>query len=184
MSARSEPGAVPAERVWHLAQSAHEVALTDFEYQLLRVSEAFYRWESQGMTAATGVELGPSDLSILHIVRMHDRPKGLTEIARLLNRDDIPNIQYSLRKLEKLGMIGKRRDRSRKTFLYETTARGSEITDRYAQLRRSLLVRLTQSLQDADQRFGVATLLLELLTGIYDQATRAAATHPVKPDAG
>ncbi len=162
----------------HLADTPHEAALTDLEYQLLRVSEAFFRWEAQGMQAAAGLDLGPSDLGILHVVRMHDRPKGLTEIGRLLNRDDTPNIQYSLRKLEKLELIDKQRDSSRKTFLYQTTERGREATDAYAVLRRKLLVRLTNSLQDANLQFDQTTLLLELLTGIYDQATRAAATHP------
>ena len=42
---------------------------------------------------------------ILHIIRMHNRPKNSITIARMMNRDDLANLQYSLRKLEAAGLV-------------------------------------------------------------------------------
>ena len=39
------------------------------------------------------------------VVRMGDEPKRLSEIGQLLNRVDVPNLQYATRKLVRSGLI-------------------------------------------------------------------------------
>ncbi len=165
------------DRHWHLAHTEHEIAVTELEYSLFRVSEAFLRWQAECFMAASAKALSGADNGVLHVIRMKERPKGITEIARLLNRDDIANVQYSIRKLSAAGLIERGVGASSKNVTYQVTEAGREVTERYAALRRRLLIELTQSVADSDQQLEEASRLLNLMTGIYDQAARDAATH-------
>src|SRR5690606_24599273 len=94
-------------RRWHLAKSLEELKLTEFEYGVIRFHEAFGRWAQSALSVTAGPDLSFPEQTILHVIRMQNRPKGAATIARLVNRDDIPNIQYSLRKLEAMKLIKK-----------------------------------------------------------------------------
>src|SRR5437764_9438564 len=89
-------------RGWHLAQTDFEYRVTAFEWSLARLNEAFARFVSELGAITIGPDLKHSEHMILHAIRMQDRAKGGATIARLLNRDDLQNVQYSLRKLETL----------------------------------------------------------------------------------
>lgn len=167
-------------KVWHLAGTTHEVALTELEYAGMRMIEAFYRWMSQAMASMGGGDLDAQEFTILHVIRMQERPKSLSTIARLLNRDDTPNVQYSLRKLASKELIEKARDSSRKTFNYSVTPRGRRLTDVYATVRAQVLVPLTSSIQNADHKLDNAAEFLRIMTGLYDEAGRVAATYSAK----
>ena len=95
------------DKTWHLAKTEEETRLTDFEFHLWRVFYGFMRWQEGCEKVANQTDLTGSELSILHIIRMKDRPKTLNELMRLLNRDDNFNINYSLKKLIKNGLIQK-----------------------------------------------------------------------------
>jgi predicted MarR family transcription regulator len=107
---------------------------------------------------------------------MNDRPKSIKDLARLANREDIPNMQYSLRKLIGAGLVV-REGSGRSGISYSVTDKGREVTDRYAEIRGALLVDAVQSVPSFPQRLEEATRTLELLTGIYEQMARVAATH-------
>jgi predicted MarR family transcription regulator len=70
---------------------------------------------------------------------MNDRPKSIKDLARLTNRDDVPNIQYSLRKLIGAGLV-ERKGSGRSGVTYEVTVEGRRVTDDYGALRRRLLM--------------------------------------------
>lgn len=164
-------------RSWHLARSPHEAATTDFEWSLLRFQQAWERWVMH-----LGVVVGMGDLSyteivVLHVIRMQDRPKTAAHIARQLNRDDIPNIQYCLRKLVKTGLCRKVKEKTAKTFAYEATEQGRELTDNYADLRRRILTEQTKIIDQVDRKLHEASKLINLLTGLYDEAGRISATY-------
>lgn len=169
------------DRHWHLARTDHEIAVAELEYSLFRVFEAFLRWQAECFTVASSTALSGADNSVLHVIRMKDRPKSVTEIARLLNRDDIANVQYAIRKLTSAGLIERGVGATTKNVTYQVTKAGHEVTERYAALRKRLLIELTQSVADSDQQFEEATRLLNLMTGIYDQAARDTATHRSSP---
>ncbi len=164
-------------RSWHLGGNDHNNITTEFEWTLLRFHEAFQRYCLQiGSTAGLG-NLTYQELIILNVIRMQDRPKPVTIIARLLNRDDIPNIQYSLRKLTSLDLIEKDKESSSKIHNYAMTSLGREKIDRYAELREALLTTQTSSIDKVDEKMAESARLISLLTGIYDEAGRIAATY-------
>ncbi|MGF7006458.1 winged helix DNA-binding protein [Aminobacter sp. BE322] len=164
------------DRGWHLARTPLEVDVTELEYALMRSYEAFARWQAECL--ATVVEFSATDPenAMLHIIRMNDRPKTIHDLAHMANREDIPNIQYSLRKLIKGGFV-KRTGSGRMGVTYEVTPLGRRVTDRYADIRSVLLIDAVTRVPDLAARLEDAAHTLELMTGIYEQAARSAATH-------
>ena len=178
LGSSSEPRVSDLDRHWHLARNDHEVALTELEYSLIRAAEAFQRWQSECLATASGKALSGADNVILHVIRMNDRPKSVTEIARLTNRDDISNIQYTIRKLSKAGLIEKMTSRRRRRGIsYRVTTKGHEVTEFYTRLRVELLCKLTGAIKDVEAHLEAGSGVLDLMSGIYDQAARVAATH-------
>jgi predicted MarR family transcription regulator len=116
---------------------------------------------------------------------MHDKPKSISDIARLTNRDDISNLQYNVRKLNKAGLIQKsdssvrKSADSKKGVTYEVTQRGLEVTDQFARFRKELLLSLTQSISNWGEDMETVAKVLNLMSGMYDQAGCVAATHRV-----
>ena len=179
-------GAVPAlsagaaselDNRWHLARDAREVTVTELEFSLIRAGSAFDRWQAECLAAVAHQQLGSTDNVILHVIRLKDRPKTTTEIARLLNRDDVANLQYSVRKLQSAGLIERCTVGKRKGASYRVTQRGKLITEEYASLRSHLLMSLIPSVEHWDEQVLGAKRILDLMRGIYDQAALVLATH-------
>lgn len=162
---------------WHLARTPEERMLAAFEFSLERVMHAYYRWKGACLAAVADGAFSGNDTALLNIIRLKDRPKGLSEICRLLNREDTANIQYSLRKLLKAGLIEKSGASSRKATVYQVTETGARITDAYADLRADLLLALTGSISDRAENFEAAEQFLNLMSGMYDQAATQAAAR-------
>ncbi|PHZ85974.1 winged helix DNA-binding protein [Paremcibacter congregatus] len=170
--------AVALDRHWHLATNDHEVALTELEYSLFRSYESFSRWMKECTVAASGINMSASDCAVLNIIAMRDRPKGITEIARLLNRDDTTNIQYTIRKLTQEKLVEKTTtDKRRKGVRYRPTPDGHTLISRFVSLRKGLLVDMTEAIRNIDQQLTQGSKILDLMTGMYEQAARIAATH-------
>lgn len=165
-------------RSWHLAKNDMEYKATEFEWALIRFHEAFSRFVlTTGMvTIVADVDIKYEEHVILHVIRMQGRPKNSAIIARLLNRSDIPNIQYSLRKLETAGLVLKEKDRNSKTYSYSVTEQGIKLTDEYHRVRQEILFGRLAEIAEIDEKFDKCTRLLSLLTGIYEEAARNAAT--------
>lgn len=166
---------------WHLATTAGEVALTEIEFSLFRSYAAFSRWmddltaccQSDDEVSCSGI-----DFALLNVIRMHGRPKSISDLGRLLNRDDISNIQYGIRKLTKAGLIEKLGAKGhKKGATYRVTDQGRAATDKYALLRRQLLLPLTGEISESEAKMNQISNVLNLLSGIYDQAACVAATH-------
>jgi predicted MarR family transcription regulator len=165
-------------RTWHLAKSDMEYKVTEFEWSLIRFFETFSRWVlANGMVTITAdVDLKYQEHFILHVIRMQDRPKNSATIARLMNRDDIPNIQYSLRKLETAGLIEKQRENNSKTYAYNASELGVKLTDEYYKVRHELLLKRLEEINDVEEKFERGARFMSLLTGIYEEAARDCAT--------
>jgi predicted MarR family transcription regulator len=148
----------------------------------------YYRnWHLRWVAAADEMvglsELKHAEHVILHVIRMQNRPKSAATIARLLNRDDIPNIQYSLRKLENAELIQKNKEAGTKIYNYGITDLGKKLTDEYSKLRSELLIRNLVSITDFDSRAEDATQLLSIMTGIYEESGRKSASFNRADDA-
>src|SRR5271168_2665947 len=66
---------------WHLARTETERRLSDFEFGLERLAQAYYRWKAACLAAVCDVPLTGDDVAVLNVVRMGDEPKRLSEIA-------------------------------------------------------------------------------------------------------
>jgi predicted MarR family transcription regulator len=161
---------------WHLAQSDVEIDTTELEFALMRAFEGFGRWQSECLASVSDIAAPGPENALLHIIRMNDRPKTIKDLARLTNRDDIPNIQYSLRKLLGAGLVD-RMGSGRSGVTYQVTRQGRWITDEYGEVRRRLLIAAIDNLPGFAGRLAEATRTLNLLSGIYAEASRVAATH-------
>lgn len=175
----------PLDRRWHLARDASEINVAELEFALMRVTAAFERWQQDCVACCSSDNLGASDNAVLHVIRMHDRAKGLSEIARLLNRDDTSNLQYNLRKLSKAGLIENAGEPgSKRGAAYRASPKGIKLTDSFSEFRKELLISLIQGITNVDQQLEDTVRLLNLLAGIYGQAACVAATHRLSPDEG
>lgn len=160
---------------WHLANTDLECKMTDFELQLWRVFFGFLRWQQECERSINHTNLTGHDLSVLHIIRMKDRPKSIPDIARFLNRDDIFNIQYSVRKLIKLKLIKKVKLPNSKTIAYCTTPEGIQNTNNMANARHELLTKVFKKAEKMNLES--ITQSLVKLKYIYDEAEQEAASY-------
>ena len=164
------------DRSWHLGRTPQEMEVADIEYALIRCFEAFGHWQAECLASVVDFAASGPENALLHMIRMNDRPKSIRDLCHMANRQDIPNIQYSLRKLIKGGLVV-RSGSGRSGVTYETTELGRNVCDRYAEVRAELLISSVSRLPDLARRLAEATHALDLMTGIYEQAAREAATH-------
>ncbi len=85
-------------------------------------------------------------------------------------------LQYSLRKLIAAGLV-EREGSARSGVTYFVTPLGHEVTEKYAQIRRALLIAAIENVPGFADRLADASRTLNLLAGIYEEASRVAATH-------
>jgi len=163
-----------------IVSSAHLVseraaALSEFEYGLILAGNAFNRWILRCMAAAGHDDLGVLDILVLHSVNHRAREKKLADICFVLGIEDTHTVTYALRKLTRLGLIaGERRG---KEIFYTTTEAGRDACRRYREVREDCLVNAFGAFAGAsEQEISDLAELLRALSGLYDQAARAAAS--------
>ena len=176
-NALSEPAPKSAEAPSDETQR-HERAVNAFEYAAWHLGSAFARWRRDCLASIPGVELSGAEASILHIIHLNGTPKGLAEIARLLHRDDLVNLQYGLKKLLSQGFIEKADARAaKKSVMYRTCASGAAVVEAYLQRRRDTLLRLTRTLPGTTEAIEEVAVMLHVMIGLYDQASNIVAGH-------
>jgi predicted MarR family transcription regulator len=152
--------------------SAEAAESSEFEFGLIIVNNAFQRWVVRCMAAAGVKDLGPLDVLVLHTVNHRGRAKRLADICFVLNIEDSHTVGYSLKKLARLGLVGG--ERRGKEMFYATSPAGRQACLDYRAVREQCLIRSFSALgHDAGEIRGLATLL-RALSGLYDQAARAA----------
>jgi predicted MarR family transcription regulator len=160
-----------------MAEAAAEIppieqAVNAFEYAAWHFGSAFARWRRDCLSAMPPTALGGTEASILHVLHLNGTPKGLSDVARLLHRDDLANLQYGLKKLVSLGFIENANNgASRRNTTYVPSESGRAIVDAYLQHRRDTLVRLVGSMSGTQEALQQATSILHVMTGLYDQAS-------------
>jgi len=157
----------------HLAEGA-TTSLSEVEFGLIVAHNAFQRWVVHCAKAAGVAELGYLDILVLHNVNHRDRPKRLSDICFVLNVEDTHTVSYGLRKLIRLGLaVGTRQG---KETIYGTTDAGHEFCRRYARARDRCLLSAVQGMGGNPDTLAETADILRLLSGLYDQAARAAAS--------
>jgi predicted MarR family transcription regulator len=146
-----------------------EVDITDFELIMCSVYEAFNRWQETCYEAIGGESLTGQELSVLHSIRLNGRPKTLSDIATILNRNDNFNIQYCTNKLLKLGLIEKIKQPKQKNVFLQITQDGIKITTKFAVIKNKVLLELFKK---ENINLTNCSGSLEKIKTIYDKASR------------
>ena len=169
----------PRKRLGPVVSSAHLVSenaaeLSEFEFGLIIANNAFSRWTVRCMAAAGVPDLSPLDVLVLHSITHRARAKKLADISFVLNVEDTHTVVYSLKKLTRLELIEGTRKGKEKFF--SATATGKAACERYRRVREKCLVRALHAMGVENSEIGAAASLLRALSGLYDQAARAAAS--------
>jgi len=159
--------------------SAHLVSpksqeLSEFEFGLILVSNAFMRWVMRCMAAAGLKDLTPLEVLLLHHVNHRAREKKLADICFMLNIEDTHVVAYALKKLVALSLVTS--ERRGKEVLFATSALGQQHIERYREVREACLVAALSKDGSENARLGEMAGFLRFLSGMYDQAARAAAS--------
>jgi predicted MarR family transcription regulator len=178
---KKQPAAAERPGSWHLARTETERRLSDFEFGLERLAQAYYRWKAACLAAVCDVPLTGDDVAVLNVVRMGDEPKRLSQIGQLLNRVDVPNLQYATRKLVRAGLIETEGGSSRKETRYRATATGRSVTEAYASLRAATLPPMLEALDGWAAKSETASIHLDLISSLYAQAAQIAITRRHQP---
>jgi predicted MarR family transcription regulator len=161
----------------NIVSSAHLVSprsaeLSEFEFGLIVAWNAFSRWAVRCMAAAGLNDLTITDVLLLHHVNHRARNKKLADICFVLNYEDTHVVAYSLKKLVAAKLLAA--DKVGKEVFYHPTASGEAAVKAYRQVREECLVKSLDTELNAD--IGELARLLRTMSGMYDQAARAASS--------
>ncbi|MDL0434028.1 winged helix DNA-binding protein [Marinobacter sp. TBZ242] len=156
----------------HLSHSAQE--LSELEFGMIISGHAFHRWMVRCMTATGYSELNSLDILVLHSVNHRKRAKRQSDICLVLNVEDTHTVTYALKKLAKLHLVNGEKQ-GKETF-FRTTSEGQEACSRYAEIREACLVDSLSSMGIERLEMSRLAGMLRAMSGLYDQAARAAAS--------
>ena len=162
-----------------IVSSAHLVSpdsaeMSEFEFGLIVAGNAFHRWIIHCMAAAGLKDLTPLDVLVLHHVTHRARDKRLADICFIMNIEDTHLVNYALKKLQGLGVVVSQKNG--KDVTYAATDQGREYVQRYRDIRESCLIGALKADDGLNRDIGELARLLRVLSGMYDQAARAAAS--------
>ena len=162
-----------------IVSSAHLVSersaeMSEFEFGLIVAGNAFHRWVAHCMSAAGLKDLTPLDVIVLHHVTHRARDKRLADICFIMNVEDTHLINYALKKLQNLGVVAA--SKNGKEVTYAATDTGRTYVQRYREIRESCLIDAMNADDGLNRDIGELARLLRVLSGMYDQAARSAAS--------
>jgi len=168
-------GKTPAPRAGSIVSSSHlvsprSVELSEFEFGLIVAWNAFSRWAVRCMAAAGCPDLTITDVLLVHNLCHRAKGKKLADIGFMLNYEDTHVVAYSLKKLVSLGFA--RTEKIGKEVFYSPTPQGEAMVQQYRAVREDCLVSSLDTELNAD--IGELARLLRTMSGMYDQAARAA----------
>jgi predicted MarR family transcription regulator len=146
--------------------------LSEFEFGLILASNAFMRWVVRCMAAAGLKDLTSLEVLLLHHVNHRAREKKLADICFMINIEDTHVVAYALKKLVNLGLL--QTEKRGKEVLFSTTKSGQDYITKYREVREACLVAAMAHEGNENARLGEMAGFLRFLSGMYDQAARAA----------
>jgi predicted MarR family transcription regulator len=179
MKPRRTPKRAPPVAPPRIVSSAHLAVgrgaeVSEFEYGMIICGHAFQRWIVRCMAAAGMKDLTPIDVLVLHHVNHRARDKKLADICFVLNVEDTHVVSYSLKKLVAGGLV--RSEKSGKEVHFATTARGQALIERYREVRDACLVASLNPDGTDNRNLADVAAFLRFMSGLYDQAARAASS--------
>jgi len=165
-------GNVPIVSSSHLVTD-ESASLSEFEYALTMVNNAFHRWMLSSAQACELDNMSPLDILVIHNIHHRNRAKRITDIAFTLNIDDTHNVSYSVRKLTKRNLVS--HQRKGKDTYYSVTKEGESFCLEYAKIREECLIKALEQMNINDS-LGEIAKTMRTLSGFYEQASRAASS--------
>lgn len=157
----------------HLATSGGW-QLSEFEYGLIIAYNGFSRWVNHCMAAAGNASLGTLEILVLHNITHRSRAKRLADVCFMLNIEDTHTVNYAIKKLVKNGLV--KGEKSGKEIQYSSTDAGVALCEKYREMREQCLVDGLQMVGTNSEELSEFAATLRTLSGIYDQASRAASS--------
>ena len=152
--------------------SPKSVELSELEFGLIVAWNAFSRWAVRCMAAAGCPELTITDVLVLHHICHRARNKKLGDICFVLNYEDAHVVAYSLKKLVAAKLA--RTEKVGKEVFYSPSAAGEAAVAKYREVREACLIANLDTDRNTD--IGETARLLRTMSGLYDQAARAASS--------
>jgi predicted MarR family transcription regulator len=152
--------------------SPKSVELSELEFGLIVAWNAFSRWAIRCMAAAGCPDLTITDVLVLHHICHRARNKKLGDICFVLNVEDTHVVGYSLKKLVAAGLA--QGEKVGKEVFYSPSAAGEAAVAKYREVREACLIANLDTDRNTD--IGEAARLLRTMSGLYDQAARAASS--------
>jgi predicted MarR family transcription regulator len=159
----------------NIVSSSHLVSekcatLSEFEYALTMVNNAFQRWMQSCCIASELQDLSSLDILVLHNLHHRNRAKRTSDVAFMLNIEDHHTVAYSVRKLLKKELVSAAR-KGKDTY-YQVNEQGQSFCERYRQIREECLIEVVAEL-NIEGKYSEVAALMRNMSGVYDQASRA-----------
>lgn len=145
-------------------------SLRNLEMAVQRAHEGLIRWQAECFERLSGVSLSGAEITLLLLIGEGSGSKSIKEMAGITNRVDIPNIQYSLRKLASAGLTRKQ-GAGRSGVSYSLTEEGSRMAVEMQAAREGLMQQAFPDLSGMNGELENALKVLEGLAGLYGAAT-------------
>jgi predicted MarR family transcription regulator len=164
---------------WHLAPTEEELVLINFEFLFWRTYYSWIRWQEDCQKCIANDGLTSHEIALLHVIGMNNSAKTVYELGRLLNRDDLPNIQYGIKKLIDLKYAEKVSIKSehKKAIAYQLTPQGKKNTEAFTVARQHTVSKLMKTHESIRYQLEEATKTMSLLKGLYEEASRLTAAY-------
>lgn len=126
------------------------------------------------MAACGHPELNGLEILVVHHINHRESSKRLSDICFLLNIDDTHTVNYAIKKLLKAELV--KGQKQGKEMYYSTTEKGQNVCERYREIREQCLLESITRVDGMDEELGEIANTLRTLSGMYDQASRAASS--------
>jgi predicted MarR family transcription regulator len=147
---------------------------SEFEYGLILAYNGFARWMGRCTVAAGYSGLTTLEIVVLHHIYHRSRKKRLSDICFQLNIEDTHTVNYALKKLQKAKLV--QGNKVGKELFYSTTEEGGALCDKYREVREQCLVESLKHIDGLPKDLHETATVLRTLSGLYDQASRAASS--------
>jgi predicted MarR family transcription regulator len=144
--------------------------LSQLEMALTVLWNSARRWLSK-RSSVNG--LSDLDVFLMHMLAYRNSPMRASDLAFALAIDDMHLVSYSLKKLTKLGLITSAK--SGKEVVYHAAKAAEEDRDAFLEDRSRYVEPAIRDLMASGLDVGALTKALRTLSGVYEQAARAAA---------
>lgn len=148
--------------------------LSEVEFGLTIVFNAFQKWIVRCAAAAGQGDMNAIDVLVLHNVNHRDKEKRRIDVTFMLNIEDSHVVNYALKKLVSMGLIEK--EKRGKEIFYATSEKGKKLCEEYRNVREQCLIPGIKSINQDAEELSRHAAVLRTLSGLYDQASRAAAS--------